>query len=333
MKKLSLLLVSILLVGSMAGCSSKTTEETKPQGTTPAADAAYKWPVKNIEIVVPASAGGDTDFNARAMAKYFTKATGVTMVVTNMTGGGGTVATSHVKGAKNDGSIMLYGHTGQLLVNQVSGLADYGISAFEMCSIPAVDKGTVFVVSAESGIKSVADLVKASNTKPIIFGSELGGYTHLQGLIFSKLTGAKLDVVDVGAAAEKITNLLGGRIDLISVAYGAVKDYVETKKMVVIGQASGERNPLLGDIPTIKEQGFDFAMDKPYIAEFPKGTDATFVAQVSKTIKEIGSNPDYVKELAETYKQPVTYYNAEDSIKLLDGLLADYMKYQAELKK
>lgn len=326
MKKLSLLLASVLLAGSMAACSSKTPEVAKKDG-------AYEWPVKNIELIVPASAGGDTDFNARAMAKYFEEATGVTMVVTNMTGGGGTIATSHVKGSKPNGSIMFFGHTGQLLVNQVSGLADYGIEAFDMVSIPAVDKGTVFVVSADSGIKTIADLVEASKKKASIFGSELGGYTHLQGLIFADLTGAKLDVVDVGPAAEKITNLLGGRIDLISIAYGAVKDYIETGEMVAIGQASAERNPLLGDIPTIKEQGFDFAMDKPYITVVPKGTDAEFITEVNKVIKEIGLNEDYIKELAETYKQPVTYYNAADSTKLLDELLAEYMKFSDILKK
>ncbi len=60
-----------------------------------AADVA--WPNKPIQVVVPAGAGGDTDFNARTMAKYFEKITGKTMVITNMNGGGGTIAMSQVK--------------------------------------------------------------------------------------------------------------------------------------------------------------------------------------------------------------------------------------------
>ncbi|AKL94606.1 hypothetical protein CACET_c11410 [Clostridium aceticum] len=326
-KKLMLLLAFVVLVGSLAACAPKETPAPAPNGGTDTSGDGYQWPVRTIEVIVPASAGGDTDFNARTMAKYFEKATGVTMVITNMTGGGGTIASSHVKEARNDGSIMFFGHTGQLLVNQVSGLADYGIDEFEIVSIPAVDKSTVFVVSGKSGITSVAELAEASKTKPIVYGSELGGYTHLQGLIFGDLTGTNLNVVDVGPAAEKITNLLGGRIDLMSIAYGAVQDYVTTGDMVVIGQVSETRNELLGDIPTITEQGYDFAMDKPYIAAYPKGTDAALVAEVAKVMEEIGKDPNYAKELEDTYKQPVTYFNSKDAVELLSKLLEDYMKY------
>ena len=50
------------------------------------------WPTRPIQVVVIANPGGDTDFNARTMAKYFNQITGKTMVVTNVAGGGGTLA-------------------------------------------------------------------------------------------------------------------------------------------------------------------------------------------------------------------------------------------------
>jgi len=50
---------------------------------------------------------------------------------------------------------MLFGHTRHLIVADVSGLADYGIEDFEICCIPAVDQGAVFVASRRSGITSV----------------------------------------------------------------------------------------------------------------------------------------------------------------------------------
>ncbi|SNS85694.1 Tripartite-type tricarboxylate transporter, receptor component TctC [Anaerovirgula multivorans] len=329
-KKLALMLVFVLLIASLAACAPSKTEDTSSEEPLEATngDAGYKWPVKTIELIVPASAGGDTDFNARTMAKYFEEATGVTMIVTNMTGGGGTIATSHVKESRPDGSVMFFGHTGQLLVNEVAGLADYGVEDFDIVAVPAVDKSTVFVVSADSGITSVADLAEASKSKPIVYGSELGGYTHLQGLIYGDLTGTDLNVVDVGPAAEKITNLLGGRIDLMSIAYGAVQDYVTTGDMVIIGQVSATRNELLGDIPTIVEQGYDFAMDKPYIAAYPKGTDAQLIAQIVKVMEDITSNnKSYAQELENTYKQPITFFNSEDATALLKELRDDYMNY------
>ncbi|NDL68801.1 tripartite tricarboxylate transporter substrate binding protein [Anaerotalea alkaliphila] len=333
------IMTMVMAVGLFTACAPKTeapsgsTETGSTEtGSTEEGAGEYAWPVKTIELIVPASAGGDTDFNARTMAKYFEELTGVTVVVTNMTGGGGTIASSHVKESDPDGSVMFFGHTGQLIVNEVAGLADYGVEDFEIAAIPGIDKSTVFVVSASSGITNVAELAEASKEKPIIYGSELGGYTHLQGLIFGELTGTNLNTVDVGAAAEKITNLLGGRIDLMSIAYGAVQDYITTGEMVVIGQVSAERNPLLGDIPTIKEQGFDFAMDKPYIAAYPKGTDAELIANVSAAMEEVGKNPAYAKELEEGYKQPVSFLNSADATALLLELREDYMQYADKLK-
>jgi len=61
--------------------------------------AEVKWPTRPVQVVVIANPGGDTDFNARTMAKYFNQITGKSMVVTNIAGGGGTLAAEQVKGA------------------------------------------------------------------------------------------------------------------------------------------------------------------------------------------------------------------------------------------
>lgn len=45
---------------------------------------AVKWPTKPVQVIVPAGAGGDTDFNARTIARYFEKLTGKQMIITNV---------------------------------------------------------------------------------------------------------------------------------------------------------------------------------------------------------------------------------------------------------
>ena len=61
------------------------------------AQSDVKWPTKPVQIIVPAGAGGDTDFNARQVARYFEKITGKSMIVTNVNGGSGTIGTSQVQ--------------------------------------------------------------------------------------------------------------------------------------------------------------------------------------------------------------------------------------------
>ena len=296
---------------------------------------AAEWPTKTVQVIVPAGAGGDTDFNARTMAKYFEKITGKSMIITNMNGGGGTIATSEVKSAAPNGSTLLFGHTGQLIVNEVAGLADYGFSAFDVACIAGVDKGTVFVTGKKSGIKGVADLVAKAKERPgtVIYGTELGGYSHLQGLIFQNLAGVKLKIVDTGSASEKITSLLGGRIDLGAITYGPVKDYAASGEMNIIAQFNSERNPLLGNIPTFKEQGVDFVMEKPYIVAFPKGTDPAIIARMASVMKQITEQPAYAKDLEQGFKQPVSYYGTKEAIALLEKTRTDFMQYKDLLRQ
>lgn len=320
---LSMLLVAVLLTG----CSSSSKDKA------PAAGPA--WPTKPIQVIVPAGAGGDTDFNARTMAKYFEKLTGKPMVITNMGGGGGSIATSNVKDAKPDGNTILFGHTGQVIVNEVAGLVKYSMDSFDIACIPGIDKGTVLVASKKSGITSVKDLIAKAKEKPgtIIYGTELGGYSHLQGLILQNLANIKLKIVDTGSASEKVASLLAGRIDIGAITYGAVQDYQKTGELVIIAQYNDKRNPLLGDIPTFKENGVDFAMEKPYIIAFPKGTDPAIVKKMAELSEQITKNPDYAKDLEKGFKQPVDYLSTKAAIDLLQKTRNDYMKYREALQQ
>jgi tripartite-type tricarboxylate transporter receptor subunit TctC len=303
-------------------------------GAAVAADATA-WPTKPVQVIVPASPGGDTDFNARTMARFFTKITGKPMIVTNVSGGGGSVAMAQVRSAAPDGNTMLFAHTGMMIVNEVSGLIDYSFDAFDICCIPAVDKGVVFVSSKKSGLKDVAEVVAKVKAQPgtVIYGTELGGFSHLQGLMFQSKAGVQLKIVDTGPAADKITNLLGGRIDLASITYGAVKDYQSTGDMNMVAQFNDKPNPLIPSVKTFKEQGMAFQMEKPYIIAFPKGTDPAIVRKMADVMKQITQDPAYAKALEEGFKQPVTFYGTKEAIELLNGVRTEFMQYKDLLRQ
>jgi len=302
-------------------------------GTNFAADTS--WPTKPVQVIVPAGAGGDTDFNARTMAKFFTKITGKPMVVTNVNGGGGTIGMAQVKGAAPDGNTMLFSHTGNVIVNEVSGLLDYSFNALDIACIPGVDKGTVLVAGKKSGLKTVADVVAKAKAQPhtVVYGTEIGGFSHLQGLIFQKKAGIDMKIVDTGSASDKITSLLGGRIDLASITYGAVKDYEKTGDMLMVAQYNDPANPLIPTVKTFKEQGIPLQLEKQYLIAFPKGTDPAIVKKMSDVMKEITKDPAYAKALEEGFKQPVTFYDTKDAIKLLTEVREEFMQYKDLLRQ
>ncbi|MGX5220950.1 tripartite tricarboxylate transporter substrate binding protein [Pseudomonas segetis] len=299
-----------------------------------AADAA-NWPTRPVQVVVIANPGGDTDFNARMMAKYFSEITGKNMVVTNVAGGGGTLAAEQVKGAAPDGNTILFTHTGQLIVNEVAGLSKDSYDAFDISCIAGVDKGAIFIASEQAGVKSLKDLIEKAKANPntIAYGTEIGSFSHIQGLMFEQLAGVKLKMIDAGTVSEKVVALLGGRMDLGAISYGSVQDYIKGGQMVALGQPNAERNALLGDVKTFKEQGVDFTIDKPYVVAFPKGTDPAIVKKMADIMKQITENPEYAEELKKSFKQPVAYYNTEEAIATLKKTREDFMQYKDALRQ
>lgn len=289
------------------------------------------WPKKPIKAVVPASAGGDTDFNARMIAKYFEQITKIPMIVTNTTGGGGTIALAEVEGADPDGNTLFFGHTGQLIVTEVSGLNDHKFDAkLSISCIPAVDKSSVLISGPAHDIKTLQGLVEQAKAKPgeVIYGTEFGGLTHLQGLLFAQAAGVKLKFVDVGSASDKIAALLGKRIDIASIAYGPTKDYVTTGKLTALGQYGSPANPLLpADIKPLKAQGVDLVMNNPYVIAFPKKTDPAIVQRMSEIVKQITGIKEYADSLAKTYSQPITYFPTTEAVAELNQIRDRYLPF------
>ena len=297
------------------------------------ADAA-NWPNRPVQVVVIANPGGDTDFNARMMAKYFNEITGKNMVVTNVAGGGGTLAAEQVKGAAADGNTLLFTHPGQLIVNEVAGLTEDSFETFDVACIAGVDKSTVFVASKQAGVNSMKELVDKSKANPgsITYGTEMGSFSHLQGLMLEKLADIKLKMVDGGTVSDRVVGMLGGRLDMGAITYGSVQDYVQGGQMVALGQPNAERNAMLGNVPTLKEQGLDITMDKPYVVAFPKGTDPAIVAKMADIMKQITEKPAYAEDLKK-FKQPVAYFGTEEAKSILAKTRDDFMQFKDQLRQ
>lgn len=320
-----LLLVGALLTGILTGCGG----EKKA-----AKSEADVWPKRPMEVVLHASAGGDTDFNARTFGEFFEKETGKPFVVTNMPGASGLAATENIKNTPANGYKALFTHSGPMVVNYVSGVAEYDFKAFDVSCIPAIDGGTVLVASKQSGINSLADLMEKSKAAPetIIYGTEFGGYSHLQVLILQDKTGIKLKLADIGSTADKVTNLLGGRIAVASIAYGSVKDYIKNGDMVALAQYNAKRNPNLGDIPTFAEQGIELAMDNPYIIAFPQGTDPAIIKKMSDIAVKVSQNPEYAEKLKNGFSQEARTLQTEEAKAYLQKIEDLYMQYKNQLR-
>lgn len=329
-RSISLVLCLVLLIGIFAGCSAPATEPTTtPVGNSP---TNIDWPKKNIQIIVPFGAGGDTDFNARTYAQFLTKELGTNVVVVNTTGNGGVTGTRKVMDSANDGYTVLF-NTSAFIMNVVSGAADYGFDNFEVANVAGIRAGDIVAVRKDSGFKTMKDLVDYTNANPdkLKLAITTGGLNHGTALLLQQ-AGVKATLVDAGSTSERLAALLGGHLDIVMNPYGTIKDYLTTGELVALANPIAERPKYIADIPTAKEQGYDAVLDGYYFWAFPKGTDPAIVEKFNTAVKKISENAEYQEMIKTSYSQEPFYAGREEGLKLLNIQMEQMDKFRAMFK-
>ena len=286
-KKLFVLIMSVLILGGMlfaAGDSEARVQEE-----------ANKWPKSPIQIFVGANAGGGIDTAARLMGKYLEKELGVSMVVTNMSGGAGSIAATNVKDSKADGYTMLVCHEA-LLSNKIAGITDFDHDAFT----GAVGLKVYTTCLLSRDYETFDELVAAAKAKPgtVKFGTEAAtNDTHIIAMMEQNL-GTKIQVVDSGAIPNQVASMMGGHIDFMKAPLGLVRDYVRTGEFNLLGFFNEERHPDYPDVPTLAEKNVPFFVDKFYFAGFPKDTPSQIVDKFAAALEKVTSDPAFIEEAA-----------------------------------
>jgi len=281
-----------------------------------AADAA--WPEKPVTIVVPFGAGGDSDFNARILGKYLSKELGVTFVVENIGGSGGTIGSTAVKDADPDGYTILQNHNA-LMISKASAISDFGLEAFELVGITAANPGDVIAVNAATGITTMKELVEASNANKMTVATNIGATTQVSSFMLGEH--ANVTQVDVGAVADKVIALLGGQVDIIIGPYGNIAPYVESGDMSILGVTAKERAEMFPEVPTCIEQGYDIYFPTRFFFALPKGTDQVIVDKLAAALEKIiTTNEEYAKEIGDAYYEIPTWIPASEAVAVYDEI-------------
>ncbi|MGO4887560.1 tripartite tricarboxylate transporter substrate binding protein [Anaerobacillus sp. MEB173] len=323
LKPLLLLVAMLFLAAVIVGCSSEqgSSEPSNEEANNGSAEengasseGSADYPKEPITLIVPAGAGGDTDANARLLGKYLEAELGQPVVISNVTGAGGTVGAREVLDSEADGYTALFFHN-SLLLNRIMGLVDFSYDTFKLAGIAVLDEGNTFMVSGDSQFEDLQDMVEYARANPgeVSIATEVGGFTHLQLLALEKDQGIELNIVDVGGASDKIAALLGGHIDIVPTSLGLVKDYVESGDMRTLGIMAKERVDLMPDVPTFLEQGVNSSFEKFFFLGFNPDTPDEIVEVFSNAVETVVNNPEYVEEAAKFLVSP-TYMNAEESL-------------------
>ena len=294
-------LASIMVASMFTGCSSASKETAATPASEPAkaeASGEIDWPTKTINFACTHGAGGDTDYMARLLARKLESKLGVSVVVNNVTGSNGAICMTEYKDGATDGYTFVLTNTAAITGNEATGLSDFGYDAFEPVAIYGKQSGENIIVPADAPYNTLEELIAATKENPgnIKFGISTGGGVYLASVILEKAAGTQFNVIDAGDAAERLTALLGGHVDVTIAPYSTAKEYIENGDVKTLCTLLEVSPDLLSDVPTAKDTGCpELVLNTLYACLAPKGTDPAIVEAMNAAILDIVNNDEEFK--------------------------------------
>ena len=266
------------------------------------AQAPQGFPSRPLTLVAPFTPGGPIDVLARILAQGFTQRSGVAAQVDNRTGGGGTIGIDLVRRATPDGATMLVIPAGNLTISPtIVRNLPYDVERdFAPVSMMATTPN-VIVAAAGAPIRSVADLVAMAKARPdsISYGSSgVGSQLHLQMELLRSKAGIELLHVPYRGTTQALTDLLGGRIQLLSSNLPVVLEGVRERRLQAIAVTTAQRVAQLPEVPTLAEAGFDIDVTSWYGLLVPRATPAATIRAITEMTEAVLRAPDNARGLA-----------------------------------
>ena len=300
-------------------------------GTSPLYGAEF--PTKEVQIIIPWAAGGATDLIFRALAATTGKYLGKAVVVVNRPGGAGAVGYTEGMQAKPDGYILTAAVTPlTILPHQVKTAFTY--KSFQPV-LNVVDDPSMFLVRSDAPWKSLREFLDYAKKNPdmiTVGNSGAGGGVHLVALAFERTAGVKFNHIPFSGGGPSVTAILGGHVNAVSVSPPEGISQVQAGKLKIIALFANKRLEMFPDVPTVKEQGVDFAMGMWRGLAAPQGTPPDVIKKLHDAFKKGMEDPALIKN-AKDMSVNLSYMGPDDFGKLMAHDHDFYGKLVKEIKK
>jgi len=292
-------------------------------GTTLAAES---YPNKPVRLICPFSAGGSTDFNARAIQDKLTKLLGEQVVVDNRAGASGQIGTRIVKDSAADGYTILL-HTVAFLTSPII-YKNAGYDPFrDFTMVAMISKiPTAISVHPSMPVKSVKELIALAKARPkdINYASSgVGTNSHLTGELFNLLGHVNLRAIQYKGGGPALAAVVSGEMQVGFSNITNTARLAEAGRLRALAVSSLKRSSAMPSLPTVAEAGLPgFEMVAWHIIATPKGTPDRIIRLLNQKINATLADPVVMKrfekggaELIPMSPQQVTNYLKQEQVK------------------
>jgi len=254
-----------------------------------AAVSAVKYPERAVTVIVPNPPGGLNDLTARALVEaakpYFPEP----LTILNRPGAGGAVGMAEMLLTKPDGYTIACTSAGTALLlphvikTTYKGPEDY------VPVMKLTNAQVMFAVQAErpwNTVKDIIDYAKANPGKVRVGSPGIGTPHHICLEVLKEKAGVNMIHVPFAGGGESSAALLGGHVEGVIIPPSPIVGHVKAGRLKVLGTFGENRNPLVPDVPTFREVGYDITLGEYQFILAPKGTPDYVVTTLNDAFKK-----------------------------------------------
>jgi tripartite-type tricarboxylate transporter receptor subunit TctC len=276
--------------------------------------SALDYPAHSVHIVVGFPPGGPTDIFARLIGQWLSDHLGQPFVIDNRPGAGSTIGVEAVVTAPPDGyTLLLVSTSATIAASYYKNLSfDLIRDITPVCGIAL--EPLVMVVNPAFPAKTVPEFIAYAKANPgkIVMASVGNGTTpQMAGELFMTMAGVKLLHVPYHGAAPALTDLLGGRADVMFEAMTDLVGYINTGKLRALAVTPAKRSPVFPDLPAVGEFLPGYEASVWFGVGAPKKTPAEIVELLNKQINAGLNDPTLGARLGQFGGTALTGSSAE----------------------
>lgn len=275
-------------------------------GATANADA---WPSRPIHFVVAAPAGSSLDVIARTVGDKLRDRLGQPVVVDNVPGASGTIATGSVARATPDGYTMLLSYNGPLAYTRFLTTLSYDPQKDLLPVIQTSSQPNVLAVNAGLPVKSVSELIAYAKARPgkLNYASVgNGSSSHLTMELFKSLSAIHVVHIPYNGAPPAAQSLAAGDTQMLFSVPSVIMPFIRSGKVKALAVTGATRFALLPELPTVAEAGLPKFESLTWNGVMvPAGTPAEIVVRLNREIDAILALPEVKARLNNAGLEPV----------------------------
>ncbi len=278
--------------------------------------AQANYPSRPLRLIVPYPAGGPTDAVGRVVGARMAEGFGQTVVIDNRAGASGVIGTGELAKASPDGYTMLFHIVTTAAINpHIYRKVPFDwVRDFQPVARIAIVPN-VLLINKDIPAKSVKDLIALAKAQPgklTYASSGNASILHLSGVLLAQQAGIDILHVPYKGAAPALQEMIGGQVTMQFANIPGLMGMIKAGQVRVLAVTTGERVPVLPDVPTMAEAGLPKFKNASWFSLFTRaGVPAPVLAQLEAEALRAINHPDTVSRLKDMGAVPAPMGAAE----------------------